>query len=127
MKSVDVEPVIEAAAEPLRYTCLVCGYGLDRSLTIGRICSCCGTEYGFDDYATSYEELRRAWKDRGYEWFSPAVAPPPGWNPRQQLFNAGFDYSVTLGHEDDPPKKLLRAMTSELISNSEPRTMTFAA
>jgi hypothetical protein len=53
-----------------------------------------GTEFGYDDYAHSHDELRHNWKMGGYRWFSSYTDPPVGWNPIQQLLDAGLDYVV---------------------------------
>jgi hypothetical protein len=54
------------------------------------ICPCCGTHFGYHDYATTYEELRLRWISRGAPWFSHARRPPVGWSAFTQLLNSGF-------------------------------------
>lgn len=79
------------------YACPVCGYaGLteppyDRfGCASFDICACCGTEFGYDDSATSHEELRRAWIDAGALWYSKASQPPSDWNAEAQMQAAGI-------------------------------------
>lgn len=54
------------------------------------ICPSCGTEFGYDDFATTHEELRNEWIANGSHWFSQATLPPPNWNSITQLSNAGL-------------------------------------
>jgi hypothetical protein len=79
------------------YRCLVCGYpDLDEppydefGCSSFAICPCCGTEFGYDDAATSHEELRRRWVADGARWFSRATPPPPHWSAAEQLEQAGL-------------------------------------
>lgn len=69
--------------------CPVCGYDLKRRIptriAMGEICSCCGTEFGVDDYEVPYSELRRRWLADGCPWFSNATPPPKGWTAQRQL------------------------------------------
>jgi hypothetical protein len=72
--------------------CPVCGYnGLDTPSYDGfgnpsyDICDCCGTQFGYHDHSTSFAVLRDRWIAKGMPWHSRAVAPPPGWDPVQQL------------------------------------------
>jgi hypothetical protein len=51
----------------------------------GMICPCCGTEFGYDDFATSHAELRQRWIAEGARWWSPNMAPPSGWNAHVQV------------------------------------------
>jgi hypothetical protein len=67
------------------HLCPVCGYHLDEPPENHLICSCCGTQFDYDDYKTTHAELRHRWISRGYLWFSTAVQPPAGWNPIDQL------------------------------------------
>ena len=69
----------------------MCGYGeLQRPPTDFAICPCCGTEFNYDDYALSYDELRHRWIVNGAKWFSEARPMPNNWNPYVQLFAAGL-------------------------------------
>jgi len=75
--------------------CPVCGYsGLERPPADFAICSCCGTEFGYDDFDVSVETLRSRWRSAGSPWFSRHTPPPPGWNPYRQLLNAGLVHEV---------------------------------
>ncbi len=73
----------------MNYLCPVCGF---RQLALpardDTICPCCGTHFGYHDYATTHEELRRKWVASGAHWFSRARARPPGWDPFEQLIEA---------------------------------------
>ena len=75
------------------YPCPVCGYEMPDPAVEGEICSCCGTEFGYDDddLQATYDQLRQYWLHHGAPWFSHAVAPPYGWDPVQQVILAGFD------------------------------------
>src|SRR5690242_21702553 len=86
----------EGSAE-MQYTCPVCGfpnmpYPPDRH----EICPCCGTEFGYDDFARSHRELRNEWLRLAGVWFSPIVAPPGGWNPFMQVLRAGCEFDVEI-------------------------------
>jgi hypothetical protein len=73
------------------YICPVCGYErLEEAPLNFTICPCCGTEFEYDDYRTSYAELRRRWIVNGLRWFSPVDPVPAGWNARTQLLNLIF-------------------------------------
>jgi hypothetical protein len=79
----------------MTYTCPVCGYDkLLRPPKDYTICKSCGTEFGYDDFATSHPELRRLWIANGMQWHSRRVQPPEGWNPILQLLHAGFGYEL---------------------------------
>lgn len=71
------------------YTCPVCGYddmpSPPRSFSI---CSSCGTEFGYDDFDTTHEELRLRWLSKGARWFSRSRPAPPNWNWYEQLLTA---------------------------------------
>ena len=49
------------------------------------ICSCCGNQFGYDDFDTSHSELRRRWIASGCRWWSDHTKPPAGWDPEAQL------------------------------------------
>ncbi len=73
------------------YNCPVCGYNqLTRPPKDYLICPSCGTEFGYDDFATTPEELRNEWIANGAHWFSQATLPPLNWNPITQLSKAGL-------------------------------------
>jgi predicted amidophosphoribosyltransferase len=58
--------------------CPVCGY--KHTPEEHSICSCCGTEFGYDDCSLSHEELRNNWLKNGAKWFSTVSQPSGGWN-----------------------------------------------
>lgn len=71
--------------------CPVCGYDdLEVPPTIGEICDCCGTEFGYSDFETSYPEIRDRWIKDGHKWWSRYTPKPPNWSPSQQLLNIGY-------------------------------------
>jgi len=73
------------------HTCPVCGYdALEAPPADFLICSSCGTEFGLDDEVRTHEELRREWLRRGAEWFSEFRPAAIGWDPYEQLVNAGL-------------------------------------
>jgi len=84
------------------YMCPVCGYTrLPRPPEDYLICSCCGTEFGYDDFADNDDQrerrwidLRRGWLERGAPWFSVAVRPPANWNPYVQLLDSRLAYDL---------------------------------
>jgi hypothetical protein len=68
------------------YICQVCGYDrLMKPATDHNICPCCGTEFGYDDIAHTWEELRNLWIARGAKWFSHHTPAPNDWNVVSQL------------------------------------------
>ena len=82
--------------------CPVCGYNqLSRPPQDDTICPCCGTHFGYHDYATSYETLRLRWISNGARWFSRARQPPAEWNPLTQLLASGFAIQLTGGPLDE--------------------------
>jgi len=92
----------------MSYLCPVCGYDqLSRPPRDYSICPCCGTEFGYDDYATIHEQLRQRWMASGAHWFSHARPAPNGWNPLIQLMASGFvtrtvglDAGLTVARKD---------------------------
>ncbi len=85
----------------MKYKCPVCGFGELREPPLDfNICPSCGTEFGYDNFTTSFQELRERWIAQGAPWFSTATARPPGWNPSRQLYNAGFALQAI--PEDEP-------------------------
>jgi len=54
------------------------------------ICSCCGTEFGYDDIGKTYSQLRDEWVSGGANWFSSYALPPTNWNWFTQLYQAGL-------------------------------------
>jgi hypothetical protein len=58
------------------------------------ICSCCGTEFGYDDANKTYAEIAQNWTRHGAKWFSSYVTPPAHWNPWLQLIDAQLGYQI---------------------------------
>lgn len=67
------------------YTCPVCGYLLASPPQDFLICVSCGTEFGNDDLDWSHAQLRSAWMEEGFNWFSNTSAPPDNWDPIAQV------------------------------------------
>lgn len=65
--------------------CPVCGYAMRYPATDFHICPSCGTEFGYDDSGTTYDELRSRWLRLGAEWWSPVDEKPLNWNPYLQM------------------------------------------
>lgn len=71
--------------------CPVCGFdGLRHPAKDDMICPCCGTQFGYDDFAKTHEDLREEWLAKGAVWQSRQIPPPAGWSPRMQLARAGL-------------------------------------
>ena len=82
--------------------CPVCGYNeLSRPPQDDTICPCCGTHFGYHDYATTHEELRLRWIANGAHWFSRARKQPAGWDPMTQLLESGFAIQLTGPEESE--------------------------
>jgi len=80
----------------MKYRCPVCCYAeLSRPPRDDTICPCCGTHFGYHDYAISHDELRRRWISAGANWFSKVRPHPENWNAAKQLREAGFDIQPT--------------------------------
>lgn len=62
----------------MRHTCPVCFYDeLDEPPDNNfDICPSCGTEFGYDDFNASHDELRKRWIAGGCKWWSQSDAPP---------------------------------------------------
>ncbi len=76
------------------YMCPVCAYpDLPTPPENFSICPSCGTEFGFDDSATSHKELRLRWIRARAPWFNDMVPKPWKWNPWQQLLKGGRDFA----------------------------------
>lgn len=109
----------------MTYRCPVCGYTqLPRPPCDYLICPCCGTEFGYDDYATVHEQLRQRWMALGAPWFSRTRLVPQGWNSVVQLmasgllpWTIGLDAGVTTVQTEmkpqDVPPKLRVIVTSQ--------------
>jgi hypothetical protein len=73
------------------HRCPVCGYdGLEFPPRDYSICSCCGTEFEFDDRALTHAQLRDEWIANGCPWFYPDEPQRPDWDPYVQLLDAGL-------------------------------------
>lgn len=100
----------------MTYTCPVCFYPrLLKPPADEYICPCCGTEFGYDDYAASHEELRRRWVECGARWFSQNTAPPQGWNPLMQMAEAAsgpFVWRVLVSLGGQMPAELERMISA---------------
>ncbi len=80
--------------------CPVCGYNnLEYPPEDYFICPSCGTEFGYDDFTVTHDELRRRWLDRGAHWFSGFVPRPQNWSPVTQLFNARLGFAAIASRE----------------------------
>jgi len=103
------------AVEPM--LCPVCGYDrLEEPPEDYNICPCCGTEFGYEDFAVTedgrkrqWSRLRQRWIRRGMRWFSPVLASYPGWDPAQQLLRLDIGVSIDAQDLDDSDS------TSELV------------
>lgn len=70
----------------MKYNCPVCGYdALAKPPVDYYICPCCGTEFGYDDVAHTWDELRNLWLSKGASWFSKHTPPPPEWDVLNQV------------------------------------------
>ena len=82
----------------IQYICPVCAYAMSEPIEEGNICSCCGTEFGYDnDLGVTYRQLRERWINQGMLWFSPVVERPAFWNPVRQLVQADYDFDMPEG------------------------------
>lgn len=79
------------------YICPICGFGMlekpaydEQGNESFEICSCCGFEYGVDDYnyglINAFESYRKEWINSGSKWFCPSLEPTD-WNLDMQLKN----------------------------------------
>jgi hypothetical protein len=84
------------------YTCPVCGFNqLENPPEDHVICPCCGTQFGYDDVAHSYRELRNIWLHKGGRWFNiecPSFSIRRHWNAWDQLDGALLPYDVANPH-----------------------------
>lgn len=73
-----------------KYNCPVCNFnGLLEPAYTGtapshEICSCCGTEFGYDDSSKTFKELRNIWIDSG-KVFWKSNCTPSNWDVEKQL------------------------------------------
>lgn len=91
----------------MTYACPVCGYNRLRKPPENHfICACCGTEFGYEDFADTDERRRERWKslrvrwlERGAPWFSTVTPKPLGWDPLTQIAMAGLAYRIEVRRE----------------------------
>ncbi len=99
----------------MKYQCPVCGYpDLDDEPVNHEICRCCGTQFGYDDYLRSHEELRREWVANGANWFL-AGYEPQGWDPYDQLYNAFLEIEETSGTKTNTASSVYQQVTFEVV------------
>jgi hypothetical protein len=68
------------------HICPTCGFDqLEDPPNNCTICPSCATEFEYDDVRMTKKELRRAWVEGGYTWWSRLEEPPEDWNPRRQI------------------------------------------
>ncbi len=75
-----------------KYNCRICGlyienspWGLDGHSPTYEICSCCGVEFGNEDYTIeSVKKYRENWINKGAIWFDPKEKPKE-WNMGEQF------------------------------------------
>lgn len=86
------------------YLCPVCRFSLDfepwrGDLPSDEICPCCGTQFGYHDFAggkvenrpAKHAELRHNWIKSGKPWIGASEEKPPTWDPQRQLLDSGFE------------------------------------
>jgi hypothetical protein len=72
----------------MKYVCPVCGYRELPSPPVDmsyEICPSCGTEFGYNDFRRSHNDLMMDWVRGGMRWHASWQPQPPDWKPRQQL------------------------------------------
>lgn len=77
-----------------QHNCRICGlyieelpWGEDGNYPSYEICSCCGVEFGNEDYKIeSIRRYREEWIKKGSAWFEPSEKPEE-WNREEQLKN----------------------------------------
>jgi hypothetical protein len=81
------------------HNCRVCGlycddlpWGDDEKSPTYIICSCCGVEFGNEDYTLqSLQKFRAAWLESGAKWFR-QKEKPSDWSLDEQLKNVLLKY-----------------------------------
>ncbi|NDV97307.1 hypothetical protein D0T84_20740 [Dysgonomonas sp. 521] len=79
--------------------CRVCGlyiedkpWGENGRCPTYEICSCCGVEFGNEDYTIeSTKEYRKQWIKKGCQWFN-SKKKPENWNLEKQMLNIPAEY-----------------------------------
>jgi hypothetical protein len=82
-----------------QHNCRICGlyiedlpWGKDGDSPTYEICSCCGVEFGNEDYTIeSIRKYRAKWINLGANWFIPKEKPER-WNFQQQFENVPDEY-----------------------------------
>ena len=75
-----------------KFVCRICGktqpeppWGEDGNSPTYCICSCCGVEFGYEDYSLiSIHAFRKRWIDQGAKWFR-LKDRPENWSLEEQL------------------------------------------
>lgn len=83
----------------INHFCRVCGlysktppWGEDNQTPTYEICSCCGVEFGNEDYTLgSIKSYRDNWINSGLKWFDPKERPA-NWDYKKQLENIPKEY-----------------------------------
>jgi hypothetical protein len=87
----------------MKHFCPVCGYdSLTRPPIDYLICPCCGTEFGYDDVAHSWDELRSLWVSKGAAWFSKHTQPPQEWDVLNQIARLTLQNMRNIAGTNDP-------------------------
>lgn len=81
------------------HNCRVCGlyiddlpWGKDGNCPTYEICSCCGVEFGNEDYTIeSTKQYREKWINEGMNWFEPSEKPE-NWDKEEQFKNIPQDF-----------------------------------
>jgi hypothetical protein len=76
------------------HNCRVCGlyiddlpWGEDGNCPTYEICSCCGVEFGNEDYTIeATKQYRAKWINKGMNWFEPSEKPE-NWDKDEQFKN----------------------------------------
>jgi hypothetical protein len=68
-------------------------WGEDGNCPTYEICSCCGVEFGNEDYTIeSVKNYRGEWINKGSVWFDPEEKPKD-WNLEKQLKNVPKEFA----------------------------------
>lgn len=119
----------------MNYTCPVCAFrDLPLPPTSFTICPCCGTEFGYDDFATGHDSLRQRWISHGARWFASDEWPRPlGWNAFVQLARGGLVACLTGADTEStmvtvsPLGPQVRARIQMIVRSSDKDTAVKAA
>lgn len=83
----------------IELNCRVCGiyleespWGKDGNNPTYEICTCCGVEFGNEDYTVeSVRRYRKKWLGDGAKWFLPEFKPSD-WDLNEQMKNIPKEY-----------------------------------